>query len=278
MTTASQTEWTNRKRTVSLKSGLEIAVVETKGINPPFLLIHGFTDTGRSFSLLEPYLHGHHLLIPDLRGHGASSRPHTGYSISNMAGDIADLIVHEKLDRPILIGHSMGAMIALTLASKRPELIRGHVAIGGSLILDLPDDHPVCLGINALTDPIDPMQSFFAYWHGYKRPIDASFMLHIAAEAAAMPAHLWQAIFAQLRGVDLTTAAKGISAPSLVIYGENDPLFGYDNQTALSRALRAQNIIRLEQCEHNPHWEAPEHVARAIDDFVAYLATHSSAA
>jgi pimeloyl-ACP methyl ester carboxylesterase len=260
---------------VALKSGYEIATVETEGSGSPLLLIHGFTDTSRSFSLLEPYLRGHHLIMPDLLGHGASSRPDKDYSIAEMADDLAELIVHE---RPILIGHSMGAMIALVLTKAHPELVSGIVTIGGSLKLDLPDHHPVCIGVNALIDPIDPMQSFFTYWHGCRKPIDASFMLHVAKEAAAMPAHLWQALLAQLRAADLTATANHISVPSLVIYGADDALFEEKYQMALHCALRARGIVRLEQCEHNPHWEAPEQVARAINEFIASVATSSSAA
>src|SRR5687768_18252804 len=83
-----QAGWASLKKQVRLPNGLNVAYVELG--NPkgkPLLLLHGFTDSSRSFSLMAPYLSDYRLLIPDQRGHGASDAPACCYSTSVLADD-----------------------------------------------------------------------------------------------------------------------------------------------------------------------------------------------
>ncbi|RUY58002.1 alpha/beta fold hydrolase, partial [Mesorhizobium sp. M7A.F.Ca.CA.001.05.1.1] len=88
---ANQDGWAGRKQFVTV-GNLDIAYVEITGAEPALLLVHGFTDTSRSFSLLAPYLAGRRLIMPDLRSHG-SSQAGKGCGIADFADDIAGLIL-----------------------------------------------------------------------------------------------------------------------------------------------------------------------------------------
>ena len=71
-----QASWSSLKKEVRLPNGVKLAYVELgnpKG--PPLLLLHGYTDSSRSWSLVVPYLQEYRLLIPDQRGHGAADAP-----------------------------------------------------------------------------------------------------------------------------------------------------------------------------------------------------------
>ena len=132
---AAQQAWASRKRTVDL-DGLRIAYVEIPGAEPALLLVHGFTDTSRSFSLLAPHLSGRRLIIPDLRGHGGSDAGR-GCDIDDFATDLALLIRRLGLDRPVVVGHSLGAMIAIRLAAEHPESVGGLALLAGAVKADL---------------------------------------------------------------------------------------------------------------------------------------------
>ncbi|TIW91432.1 MAG: alpha/beta hydrolase, partial [Mesorhizobium sp.] len=99
---AEQDAWAGRKRFVTV-GDVDIAYVEISGAEPALLLVHGFTDTSRSFSLLAPYLAGRRLVMPDLRGHGASQAGKS-CGIADFADDIAGLIQCLRLDRPVVVG------------------------------------------------------------------------------------------------------------------------------------------------------------------------------
>jgi pimeloyl-ACP methyl ester carboxylesterase len=257
-----QDAWAGRKQFVTI-GGLDIAYVEISGAEPALLLVHGFTDTSRSFSLLAPYLAGRRLIMPDLRGHGAS---HAGKDcrIADFADDIAGLILGLRLDRPVVVGHSLGAMVAIALAGRHKELIGGLVVLAGTLKPDFGPDHPLVAGVQALHDPISPADPFYAWWHACRPGVPLAFLAGLADDASAMPASRWRAILEEIRRADLTGAARAVQARTLIVAGACDPLFGEAHQQALLCSLPEAVFVRAEACGHNPHWEDPALVAKAI--------------
>ena len=91
---------------------------------PTIVLLHGVTDSGlcwpRVVKALSPE---YDLVLPDARGHGDSDKPATGYAPQDHAADVAGLIRSLGLDRPVLIGHSMGAGVSATVAALYPDLV-----------------------------------------------------------------------------------------------------------------------------------------------------------
>ncbi|MEK4048256.1 alpha/beta fold hydrolase [Paenibacillus sp. FSL H8-0048] len=70
------------------------------------------------------------ILSPDLRGHGRSDKPETGYHIDEMAEDMYQLLRHLQVDKCYVAGSSMGAQIAVSLAAAHPELVASLVCEG----------------------------------------------------------------------------------------------------------------------------------------------------
>lgn len=263
MTSAGQEGWAARKRMVDV-GGLAMAYVEIGGDDPTLLLVHGFTDTSRSFSLLAPHLAGHRLIIPDLRGHGASQTGTSCFRPADLADDLALMIETLQLERPVLVGHSLGAMIAIETAGRHKGLIGGLVLLAGTLKADIAADHPMVIGVQALRDPISPADPFYDTWHACRSDVPQPFLAKMAEEASAMPAALWRSILEQVRRADLTETARALREKTLVIGGACDPLFGDAHQQALLRAFADASFVRVEDCGHNPHWEEPAIVAAAI--------------
>lgn len=259
---ADQDAWAGRKQFVTV-GDIDIAYVEISGAEPALLLVHGFTDTSRSFSLLAPHLAGRRLIMPDLRGHGASQAG-KGCGIADFADDIAGLIQCLRLDRPLVVGHSLGAMVAIALAGRHRELIGGLVVLAGTLSPDFAPDHPLVAGVEALRDPISPADPFYAWWHACRPGVPPAFLAGLAQDASAMPSSRWRTILEEIRGADLTDAARAVQVRTLIVAGGCDPLFGEAHQDALQSALAEAVFVRAEDCGHNPHWEDPGLVAKAI--------------
>lgn len=259
---AEQDAWAGRKRLVDV-GDLEIACVEIAGAEPGLLLVHGFTDTSRSFSLLAPHLAGRRLIMPDLRGHGASQAG-KGFGIAEFADDIAGLIGRLRLDRPVVVGHSLGAMVAIALAARHNDLVGGLVVMAGTLKPGFEQGHPLVAGVQALRDPISPADPFYAWWHACRDGVPQPFLAGLAEDASAMPAARWRAILEEICRADLSGAARAVRTRTLIIAGGCDPLFGEAHQQALLRALPEAVLVRTEACGHNPHWEDPALVAKAV--------------
>ena len=105
--------------------GTKLHYYRTGGSKQPLVLLHGITDDGLCWTPVAKVLaNDYDVIMVDLRGHGKSEAPDQGYSYETMANEVAGLLNGLEVESPIVIGHSMGGMIWLILASLHPELPR----------------------------------------------------------------------------------------------------------------------------------------------------------
>ena len=102
---------------------------------PACVVIHGpFGNRLQLESLIEHLAAGHRVLAPDLRGTGESDRPSSGYQVADFADDVVAVCRHAGIHRAILIGHSVGAAVALEVAAREPDLVAGIAMLDGALL------------------------------------------------------------------------------------------------------------------------------------------------
>jgi pimeloyl-ACP methyl ester carboxylesterase len=114
--------------------GLAVRTWDPPGrANAEALLLHGLASTSHIWDLVGPRLgrRGVRALAVDQRGHGRSSKPASGYGFERVCADAAAVIEATGLRRPVLVGHSWGANVALELAVRLPELVRSIVLVDG---------------------------------------------------------------------------------------------------------------------------------------------------
>jgi pimeloyl-ACP methyl ester carboxylesterase len=91
------------------------------GAGAPVVLLHGFAETGDMWNPVLPRLAaGHTVIVPDLRGAGASSKPDGGYDKKTMAQDIHALLRSLGVDKATIVGHDIGLMVAYAYAAQYP--------------------------------------------------------------------------------------------------------------------------------------------------------------
>jgi pimeloyl-ACP methyl ester carboxylesterase len=95
-----------------LKTGVTLHV-EDVGTGQALVLIHGWSMSGRFFQRQVPTLsRTHRVVVPDLRGHGRSEKVLNGHTVATYASDLHELFTVRDVSRPVLVGWSMGAMVA----------------------------------------------------------------------------------------------------------------------------------------------------------------------
>jgi pimeloyl-ACP methyl ester carboxylesterase len=105
-----------------------INYAEEPGPGPPLLLLHGVTSRWQAFLTVMPvFSQRWHVAAADLRGHGRSGRADGRYGLMEYAADVIALLRHLGDGPAVLIGHSLGAMISIGVASDVPELVRAVV-------------------------------------------------------------------------------------------------------------------------------------------------------
>src|SRR5690349_10160346 len=103
--------------------------VETHGSGRPMILLHGGLGSGEMFAPVLPALADHHQVIAvDLQGHGRTADIDRPLDVRLMADDIGALIDHLALDRPDVVGFSLGGGVALQTAVRHPEKVGKLVA------------------------------------------------------------------------------------------------------------------------------------------------------
>ena len=96
---------------------------------PPLLFLHGVTSSGSSWDIISPQFMLHYRVMAfDLRGHGLSSKPASGYTwAEDYAADLVEFI-NTHLDEPVIVvGHSLGAAITVPIAASTPDRVRAVV-------------------------------------------------------------------------------------------------------------------------------------------------------
>lgn len=104
-------------------NGVNLHYHRAGGDGPPVVLLHGITDNGLCWTRVAQVLQADFdVIMVDARGHGLSEAPDRGYLPDDRAADLAGLIQALGLERPCLMGHSMGADTAAVTAALYPEL------------------------------------------------------------------------------------------------------------------------------------------------------------
>ena len=109
------------------------------GRGQPIILLHGLASNARIWELTAPYLAiaGFDIIAPDQRGHGLTDKPDGDLGFTTYSRDLLALITSLELDRPILVGHSWGASVALDYAARfaiGPRAPTGIVLVDGGFV------------------------------------------------------------------------------------------------------------------------------------------------
>ncbi len=139
-------------------NGITLHYTRTGGAKPALLALHGFSDDGLCWSPIAQALEADFdVIMLDARGHGRSDDPETGYGYDAHAADVAGAIEALGLIKPIVLGHSMGAVTALALAATHPRL-------PGTILLEDPPPFwmppPPAVPAGAASTPPAPMRNW----------------------------------------------------------------------------------------------------------------------
>jgi pimeloyl-ACP methyl ester carboxylesterase len=121
---------------VSLPTGITLRVLTWPGDGVPMLLVHGLASNARLWDGVGDALAGlgHAVAAVDLRGHGRSDKPDSGYGFAAVTDDVAALIEAMGFDQPVVAGQSWGGNVAMELAARHPDLARGIACVDGGTI------------------------------------------------------------------------------------------------------------------------------------------------
>ncbi|MGI9146641.1 MAG: alpha/beta fold hydrolase [Chloroflexota bacterium] len=248
---------------------------------PAVMLLHGLGVSGRIWQgFARRLLPGLAAVAPDLRGHGQSSAPASGYLPADYAQDLVELIEAEDwLQQPVaVVGHSLGALVALALADVRPELVAWLV------LLDPPIDphvrNPEIAAVYRLRHAAaGQLEAYLLSRNpgGGRVLADSLATLFRDACDAAFEAFLDGDAHAEKDGsasAEALQQAGRIVQPCLVVQADPDRggVLGDAPAHAFVRRLPHGQLRKIDGATHALHASHPADVARAILDFYSSAA------
>ena len=280
---------------VPMSDGGSLHVVEAGPVDaPPIVLLHGITLSALTWSYQLQDLAGRHrLLAVDHRGHGTSKAGSSDWHLDRLALDLAELLDHLDLRDAVVVGHSMGGMVALRFAldhaASRRERVRGLVLMstsGGPVVR--------LAAYSALADAVTP-SAMSALSIGERLsggrmfgPNDLSYLIfrmgmgrdaspeHIELNrlmTAGTPVSVWGALVRDVSGFDVRERLGAIDLPALVMVGTRDLLTPPSFARELVAGLPgARPLVVFPGAGHMLMLERRAEVAERLEGFVGSLA------
>lgn len=148
-------------------NGISLALHEWSGKGPAIVCIHGLTANHTGWASIADILSPDYRLIAyDLRGRGDSDKPPKGYSLQIHCQDLAGLLDHYALKKAILMGHSLGAAIALCFAARFPRRVSKLILVDGGIDVRAEVLDSLAPAINRLGIEFPSMEAFLQMLQG----------------------------------------------------------------------------------------------------------------
>jgi pimeloyl-ACP methyl ester carboxylesterase len=259
---------------IMTRDGVRLAYVEHGTGDPPVLLVHGWCCDHSYFAPQQEHLARRHRTVAvDLRGHGASDKPVQDYTIAGFADDLTWLAHELELHRPVVVGHSLGGVIALALAARRPALPLAIAACDSPI---LPSKEALA-GFTSLfaglrSPSYREVQHALVNGRLFAPHDDIARRAQIVEAMSSAPQHVMSSVFEQVFALDHEAAARACRVPFLYIAA--DP--AQADLEKLREACRGLVTGQTVGAGHFHQLEVPEQVNAMLDRFIAGIAREES--
>ena len=245
--------------------------------------LHGFALNCHSFDEVAPALSSQlHWYALDQRGHGHSDRAAElgDYSRDHMAADIREFIATQELDRPVVLGHSMGGMNAMTFAAQNPDLLRALVLIdvGPGVSVD---------GVQQVRQfvagpyELESLEAWVEMTHQYypfrsKEGIRKRLEVSLRETPEGKMAKMFDERFreADFRGVadaraGIWETAEALTVPTLLLHGEKSPVLKREQAEEFADKVPVVRLVTIAEAGHSVAGDQPEAFVEAVRDFLS---------
>ncbi|MBL1108982.1 alpha/beta fold hydrolase [Streptomyces sp. 5-8] len=231
----------------------------------PLVFVHGWTANRHRWDhQMAHFCAGRRVVRLDLRGHGESTGAGVR-TIAELARDVLALLDHLGVERCVLVGHSMGGMIAQTIALAHPERVERMVLVGSIGRMTYSRGRGLLMAASTLV----PYKLFVAaniqraFAPGYPRE---EIRAHIRASAAT-PREVVMTLYGAMRAFDVLDRAGEISVPTLMVHGYHDVQLPVRQMLRMARAY-PDAVVRVLDAGHELPLEKPAELTGALDSFL----------
>ena len=247
--------------------------VERRGAGEPLMLIAGLSHHTAHWGaeFLDALARDFEVITMDNRGTGRSARAQKGFTLSDLAEDVAGVLAALEIDSAHVLGVSMGGMVAQELALGRPDLVRtltlGCTFFGGERAIRTAPEV-----IQSISEAVMSGDRERAVVNGFEvslskaHQVDPVNFERFKAVTLDRPVSV-SVLFMQLQAIEAFDVADRLSSldvPTLVIHGSEDRMIDVRNGEMVAEAIPGARLEILEGVGHLFFWEEPERAAGLV--------------
>lgn len=252
----------------------------SKGEGSPVVLLHGFMDTLQSWrGNVEELAKRHRVIALDAPGFGSSERVRGQvYSIKAQARVLAEFLDRQGVEKTALVGHSLGGALAAQFAYNFPWRVTRLVLVDAAVYLRVPRTTRLvgriprfltrgAIGIYSMNGA--GIRASLKNAYGDARRVQEE-SVHVRTRASRVQgtAEALVSMIGSLHDSDLPEAAAGLTMPTLIVWGEKDPVLPLSHARRLQHELPDARLAIVAGAGHLPHEEMPEKMNQLLTGFL----------
>lgn len=259
------------------------------GNGPPLVFLHGLLGSHQVWAALAAEMsETHHVVAPDLFGHGSSAKPMADYSLGGHAGAVRDLVDSLGIGEVTLVGHSLGGGIAMEFTYLFPHRVRGLVLVasgglgrevnvllraptwpGAEFVLPLMasgfarrQGNALARGLRLLG--VKGSNDVAEAWRGFEKLTDGD-------SRRAFLSTIRSVVGPDGQRVSAAPLLPRLKVPTLVVWGNRDRLIPLAHARDAVEHLPMARLVVFEGAGHFPHLDQPARFADLMREFAAEL-------
>ena len=252
-------------------NGYKIRYLESGDADKTIVLLHGLGASAERWEFVIPELSKQYrVIVPDLIGFGHSDKPLVDYTTEFFSDFLSSFLKKLEITRTNIIGSSLGGQITAKYASQHPEIIENLVLVSPSGIMKHSTPALDAYVMAALYPDIEVAKNAFQMMAGPARQINQK-IIEGFVERMKLP-NAKMAFMSTLLGLKnaeaLTKSLKKISVPTLIIWGEDDPVIPVKYADDFVSSIQDCRFYMMDNCGHTPYVDDPKKFAKLVLDFL----------
>jgi pimeloyl-ACP methyl ester carboxylesterase len=250
---------------------------DTYGEGIPLVFLHPWTTNGYIWYFqIFPFARNHRVVVVDERGHGRSDKPRSGYSIQEHAQDVAAVLDALKIDKAILVGNSIGGMIAMQFNLDYPDRVIANVILssGTGLGENMPKEAAEAFRNNFEATFSALLEGAVSARTKRERPEILEVMRSHFMVQTNFPRHVFDSATADPNGVfnwNIKNRLGEIRKPTVVLAGEEDQATPVAANKLLADNIPGAKLEVIKEVGHFYQLEKPAQFNAAVKQFIASL-------
>ncbi|MEM9371586.1 MAG: alpha/beta hydrolase [Pseudomonadota bacterium] len=243
-----------------------------EGSGPPLFLIHGIGAARDTWRFAMPLLARHFTVVSyDLRGHGSSPLPDGAFGLDELVADLERLRARTGIERAHFAGHSLGGMIGPAYARAYPDRVLSLGLLSTAAFRTEDDSKKVWAVVEAMEAKGVPevLQTLIDRWYTddfiatHRDIVDRRLK-----QVIDTPAEVFLNVFRIYAGTEMAPWLHQVTAPSLILTGENDGGCNPRLNRLIDQALPQSQLVILPKLKHSILLEAGQEVAEQMVSFI----------